>query len=100
MTRMGGWTRAGSLATLTLAHGVSCQGAGHALGVPPPVADPRLPRPGPLARPPPRRPLAPAAAGPPLRPRPPHRHLLAARRRHRRGLPPRLRHRRRRRPPD
>ena len=65
----------------------------------PALAGQRLRRPGPLARPPLRRPPAPAAARHPLRPRPPHRHLLVPRRRHHRRLPPGLRHRLRRRPP-
>jgi hypothetical protein len=37
MTGAGGWTEAGPLDTLTLAYGVSCQGAGHALVAPAPV---------------------------------------------------------------
>ena len=51
MRRAGGWTRAGSLNTITLAHGVSCQGASYAILAPAPLPCQRLRRPGPLARP-------------------------------------------------
>ena len=38
----GGWTKAGSLDTMTLAQGISCPGAGHAILAPASLADQRL----------------------------------------------------------
>ena len=62
----------------------SCQGAGHAILAPARLAV-QLPSPtSPPARPPLRRPPAPAARRHPLRQGPPHRHLLVPRRRHHR----------------
>ena len=83
---------------MTLAQGVPCPGAGHAILAPARVADQRLRRPGPLAAQALGRPPAPAARRHPLRHGAPHRHLLVPRRRHHRRLPPRLHHRLRRRP--
>src|SRR5262245_55962882 len=70
----------------------SCQGAGHAILVAARLPDHLLPlagrRPGPTSP----STLPRAAAGRPLRRRPPHRYLLDPRRRTGRRLPPRLPH--------
>ena len=100
LVRLDRWTSAGSLHTMTFAWRVSCQGAGHVIVAPARLARQHLPHPGLLARPPQRPTPAPTVARHPVRPRPPHRHLLVPCRRHHRRVPPGLPHRLRRRPPD
>src|SRR5262249_9582366 len=68
MNGSGGWTRADSLNTMTLAQSVPCQGAGHALLAPARPADQGLRCPRPLARPPQRRPRTPPGPRPPAPP--------------------------------
>src|SRR5215471_11213787 len=100
MSRIRGWTQAGSPNTMTVAFlPLSRQGAGHAILALATVADQHLLLLGLLAAQTLRPPSASAAARRPLRYRTPHRHLLAPRRRNHRRLPPCLYHRLRRRPP-
>src|SRR5579871_6987364 len=100
MSPAGGWTKAGSLNTMTVTTPVSCQGADHDILPPAPLAGHLLRAPGlcprcPLGPPPP-----PAVVRPPLRPRPAHLHGLVPRRRHHRRVPPGLHHDLGLRPPD